>query len=185
MTARADGHSPGVFLDRDGTIIEDRGHIRDTSDVVLYKGAVQALGKLQEHFRLFIVTNQTGVAKGEITIEDVDRINSYLTSLLAESGIAIVQTYVCPHARGDGCKCIKPKPWFLNKAAKDHGIDLKRSFAIGDHPHDVELAANAGAKGIYLLCGHGRKHRRELDMKVPIVPGIQQAAELILESGIS
>lgn len=172
---------PAVFLDRDGTIIEDRGHLSDPSQVVFYKDTVPSLRSLSDHFALFIVTNQSGVAKGEITMQDVERVNSHVGSYLAAHGIAFRATYVCPHERGSGCHCIKPNPYFLKKAERDFGIDLGRSFVIGDHPHDVELAENAGAVGIFVLTGHGMKHRDELPRGTEVADGIKEATEIILK----
>ena len=170
-----------MFLDRDGTIIEDRGHLSLASQVVFFSDTISSLQRLQEHFALFIVTNQPGVAKGVISAQDVARVNAYIESYLAGSGVRIVATYVCPHGRSDGCACIKPKPYFLKKAEENHGIDLRHSFVIGDHPHDVVLAEKVGASGIYLLSGHGSKHRQELSGDFPVVDGIRDAAELIIK----
>ena len=169
-----------VFLDRDGTLIEEHGYISDLSEVVFYPETVDALQRLKERFKLFIVTNQSGVGEEVITLADVERINGYLTEHLAEHGIQIIQVYVCPHSRNDECSCRKPNPYFLYQAAEEHNIDLAGSYVIGDHPSDVELAENAGARGIYLLTGHGAKHRKELSSNVFVEPGIQQAADFIL-----
>ena len=169
-----------VFLDRDGTIIEDRGHLRDPSDVVFFPETFEALRKLQEHFVLFIITNQPGVAKGLISRSDVNRINVHLINTLAKAGIKITDIYVCPHSRSDNCVCIKPRPYFVKKAADEYRIDLRRSFVVGDHPHDVQLAGNVGAHGIYLLTGHGRKHLPELPADTDVVDGIMQAAKKII-----
>lgn len=169
-----------VFLDRDGTLIEDRGHLADPADVILYPGAVEALLGLQQHFRLFIVTNQSGVAKGLIGPEDVARVNRFLLDRLAASGVRIARVYVCPHQRSDNCPCIKPKPYFLEQAAAEFGLDLARSFSVGDHPHDVELARNVGGQGIYVSTGHGMKHLGELKGGAVIVAGIAEAADWIL-----
>ena len=171
---------PAVFLDRDGTIIEDRGYLSCLSQVVFFDDTVPALQKLQAHFDLFIVTNQSGVARKLITPEDVVRVNRHVLSHLARSGIRIVETYVCPHARHDDCRCMKPKPYFLRKAETDHQVDLARSFVLGDHPHDVTFGENAGAKGIYLLTGHGEKHLSEVAEGTTIVHDIRDAVELIL-----
>ena len=169
-----------VFLDRDGTIIEDRGHLREPSKVAFFPETFDALRRLREHFLLFIVTNQVGVAEGLITLADVERINQSIVSALGERGITITDVYVCPHRRSDKCPCIKPQPYFLQKAAERYGIDLRASFTVGDHPHDVELARNAGAHGIYVLTGHGRKHLGELPHAAPVASGIAEAAEMIL-----
>jgi D-glycero-D-manno-heptose 1,7-bisphosphate phosphatase len=170
-----------VFLDRDGTLIEDRGHLSNPSQVVFFSETVDALRRLADRFLLFIVTNQSGVEKGEITREDADRVNAHVVSYLREHGISITETYVCPHQRASNCRCTKPNPYFLKKAEQEFGIDLSRSFTVGDHPHDVEFAEHGGAAGIYVLSGHGSKHRNELPDHVSITRSISQAVDRILE----
>jgi len=175
---------PAVFLDRDGTLIEDRGHLRRTQEVSLFPCTVSALRRLQEAFLLFIVTNQSGVAEGELTCREVERVNGHVVRQLAEAGVRIAETYTCPHKRADGCECIKPNPHFLFLAASDHHVDLRRSFVIGDHPHDVELARNAGAQGVYVYTGHGRRHADELSEDEVIAYDVFEAAEWILSYSI-
>ena len=109
-----------VFLDRDGTIIEDRGHLRDPSDAVIFPETFEALRKLQDYFSLFIVTNQAGIAEGRISLDDANRVNSSIVTTLAEARLKITDVYVCPHSRSDNCVCIKPKPYFVRKAAEDY-----------------------------------------------------------------
>ena len=169
-----------VFLDRDGTLIEDRGSLRSPSEVIFYPGVVETLLQLQEHFLLFIVTNQSGVAKGEIDRNDVDRVNVHIATTLAEEGVMLTDIFVCPHQRADGCKCIKPEPYFLQKAAESYQVDLKRSVVIGDHPCDVLLAENVSARGIYVLSGHGRKHSHELAEGTETAADINEAAARVL-----
>jgi len=169
-----------IFLDRDGTIIEDNGHLSDLSEVVFFQKAFEALLRLRKYFLLFIVTNQPGVASGLISREDVNYINSGIVKRFTQAGIEIADIYVCPHERSNNCDCIKPKPYFLQKAAKDYHIDLQQSFVVGDHPCDVQLAKNAGARGIYVLTGHGRKHVAELPEDTEIASGIMGAAEKII-----
>ena len=171
-----------VFLDRDGTILEDRGHLRDPSQVVFFVDTFDALRCLQDHFLLFIVTNQPGIAEGVLSQSDVNQVNAYVVSRLADAGVRITDVYVCPHRRSDACSCIKPQPYFLKKAAETYKVDLRSSFVIGDHPHDVLLARNAGARGVYVLTGHGAKHREELPEDTVVVPGIKEAANHILEA---
>ena len=180
MNIRQEIPRPAVFLDRDGTIIEDCGDLSNPAQVVFFKDTVPALRLLADHFALFIVTNQSGVAKGTITIEDVQRVNDYVEKYLAGEGAPIAATYVCPHQRSTSCLCIKPNPYFLKEAEREFGIDLRRSFAIGDHPHDVELATRVGATGIYVLSGHGMKHRADIAVQTIIVDGIREATERIL-----
>jgi D-glycero-D-manno-heptose 1,7-bisphosphate phosphatase len=172
---------PAVFLDRDGTLIEDRGHLADAAQVAFFPDAIEALRRLQEHSLLFLVTNQSGVARGLITMESVNQVNARVISHLAAHGVTITDVYVCPHERSDGCSCIKPNPHFLHKAAAEHGVDLRRSFTVGDHPHDVELARAVGARGVYVRTGHGSKHLAELPPGEIVVAGIGEAADRILE----
>jgi D-glycero-D-manno-heptose 1,7-bisphosphate phosphatase len=172
---------PAVFLDRDGTIIADRGFLSHPTQVEFFEDTVSSLQQLQEYFALFMVTNQSGVAKGAISIQDVERVNSHIASYLAGFGVGFVEIYVCPHDHTDGCFCIKPKPYFLRKTEKDHSIDLQHSFVIGDHPHDVAFGTNVGANGIFVLSGHGMNHRGELPRDTVVASGIGEAAELIIK----
>jgi D-glycero-D-manno-heptose 1,7-bisphosphate phosphatase len=178
MSSTGEQLRAAIFLDRDGTIIEDVGHLGDPRMVTFLPGAVAALQRLQKRFTLFIVTNQSGVAKGLLTLDQVATVNAYVTGELASLGVPIAQVFVCPHARSDGCECIKPKPYFLNLAAREYAIDLKRSFTIGDHPHDVEFAHSVGATGIYVLTGHGEKHRKDVDPASLIAPSLAEALPL-------
>lgn len=173
-------HRPAVFLDRDGTLIEDRGHLASPTQAAFIPGTIEALRRLQEDFLLFIVTNQSGVAEGLLSPEAVQQVNQYVVGRLADAGVTIADVYVCPHRRADGCQCIKPHPYFLLQAAGRYGVDLRRSFTVGDHPHDVQLAERVGAQGIYVCTGHGWKHLNELPDAVPVVPDIRAAAEWIL-----
>lgn len=171
---------PAIFWDRDGTLIEDRGHLSDLGDVVLFPGTINALRRLQDDFQFFIVTNQSGVADGTISANDVERINAHVVSRLADAGLTISAVYVCPHRREDGCVCIKPNPYFLHKAAEDFRVSLRDSFVVGDHPHDVELAERAGGQGVYVCTGHGMKHLDELQGRHVVVADIEAAADWIL-----
>lgn len=175
-------NQPAVFLDRDGTLIEDRGHLRAPAEVVFYPGTLPALRRLQPHYRLFVVTNQSGVSKGEVTGAEVERVNDHVVDRLRDAGVEIAAVYCCPHQHSDNCACIKPKPLFLERAVREHGVDLCRSFAVGDHPHDVEFARNVGATGIYVLTGHGPKHRAELAANTVVAQDIQEATEIILHA---
>ncbi len=173
---------PAVFLDRDGTLIEDRGVLAEPSDVVFFPDTVDALRRLQEHFLLFVVTNQPGVARGAITLENVNGVNARVLSHLADHGVTLTAVYVCPHQHSDACSCMKPNPHFLHKAAAEYAVDLPMSFTVGDHPHDVEFARSVGARGVYVRTGHGEKHLPELPPSVIVVPGIGEAADWILKT---
>jgi D-glycero-D-manno-heptose 1,7-bisphosphate phosphatase len=178
--AMSNNKNAAVFLDRDGTIMEDRGYLSDVSEIVFFPETIEALHQLQKYFLLFIVTNQPGIARGIISCEEVNHINSEIVKKFTKAGIEISDIYVCPHDRSDNCECIKPKPYFLQKTASGYNIDLQRSFVVGDHPCDVQLAKNAGARGIYILTGHGSKHVTELPEDTEVVSGIMEATERII-----
>ena len=159
---------PAVFLDRDGTIIEDRNFITRTEDVHFLPGAVAALRALQRAgFLLFIVTNQSGVGRGLMEIADVERLHRFLAAQLAKQGVKLDGVYVCPHHPNDGCACRKPLPKHLLSAAEAHGVDLTRSYLVGDRLSDVETAQNAGCIPILVETGLGKevasKHRDQLE----------------------
>jgi L-threonylcarbamoyladenylate synthase len=173
---------PAVFLDRDGTLIEDRGWLRSPADVRFFPDTVPALKRLAAAgHELFIATQQSGVSRGLLAAEEVAGVNAHVVARLAGEGIAIREVLCCMHGPEDGCDCRKPNPAPLRRTAAAHGLDLARSFVVGDHPHDVDLARQAGAQGVYVRTGHGDKHRDELPAAVTaIVPGIREAADWIL-----
>ena len=173
---------PAVFLDRDGTIIEDVGYIHHSSLVAFYSFSFKALQILQNHFLLFIVTNQSGIAKGIVTEKQVEAVNQHITDHLISNGIEVYDTFYCPHKNEDACHCKKPSPFFLNLAARLYNVDLSRSFMIGDHPSDVECGVNAGVTPIYVRSGHGIKHQSELAREVCICGNILDASEFILST---
>ena len=171
---------PACFLDRDGTIIEDRRYLADPDAIEFIPGAIEALRLLQKQYLLFIVTHQGGVSEGRITMDEVNRVNAAFRKRVEMEGIHIEEIYVCPHQRKEECECIKPKTYFPEKASEEYGIDLSRSVSIGDHPHDAILGRNFGGRGIYLLTGHGEKHSQELPPGIPVAPDLSEAASMII-----
>jgi len=172
---------PAIFLDRDGTLIEEKGYLRQPEEVEFLPGIFEALKKIKDRYLLFIVTHQPGISRGHLKPEEVERVNSFLRHRLAQEGIIIQKIYVCPHQREENCECLKPKPYFLFQASQEFGVDLLSSYVIGDHPADVELARQAGASGIYLLTGHGPKHLSELTHYFPVVSNLKEAIDFILK----
>ncbi|MHB1357870.1 MAG: HAD-IIIA family hydrolase, partial [Anaerolineae bacterium] len=170
---------PAVFLDRDGTLIEDIGVLAAPDQIKLFPDTVAALSALQRKYLLFVVTNQPGIAEGAISADQVAIVNRTLGDLLSQKGIHIEKWYVCPHTRKDECQCIKPNPMFLLEAAKEYDLDLPRSFMIGDHPHDVLTGDTVGVYGLFLLTGHGRKHLGELPPEKLVFHSISDAAKWI------
>lgn len=174
------GMKKAVFLDRDGTIIQDAGYLKHPSEVEFFEDSIRVLSQLQKEFVLFIVTNQSGISKGLTTEAEVADVNRYIDNHLRENGVIVREWYVCPHQSSDNCGCKKPKPYFLFKAAEKHGIDISESYVIGDHPHDVDFAERGGAKGLYVLTGHGARHLSELSHEVAVFHNLSGAAERIL-----
>jgi len=158
--------SPAAFLDRDGTIIEDLGYLGNPAGIRFIPGAVEALRALQRSgYRLILVTNQAGVARGLITEADVRRVNDRLAALLAEAGVRLDGIYYCPHHPEHGppeyrreCACRKPKPGMIHQAIHEYDLDPARSVVIGDHATDAALAlAFPGMRAIMVRTGHGRE----------------------------
>lgn len=173
---------PAIFLDRDGTLIDDVGYIRKPSEVVFYPFTIEALKMLKEHFMFFIITNQSGIAKGLTTEEEVAAVNAFITDSLLNNGIGISDVFCCPHNTEDNCICKKPKTYFIEKACELYNIDLSGSYIIGDHPSDVNCGLNAGITPIYLLSGHGEKHRNEIVAGTLVFDNLLLAAASILDN---
>ena len=171
---------PAVFLDRDGTLIDDVGYIKQSSEVSFYPFTFEALSVLQEHFLLFIITNQSGIGKGITTTEEVSEVNKFILKILKQQEIVIYDTFCCPHKTDDKCDCKKPKTYFIDKAQQLYNIDLSRSFIIGDHPSDVQCGLNAGITPVYVLTGHGQMHRDELNNGVVICSNLLEASKHII-----
>ncbi len=143
---------PAVFVDRDGTLNEPPPpgcFLTRPEDVLLLPGEAVALRRLKEAGYLIVVfSNQSGVARGVMTLADVEAVNARLAELLAGGGAQLDGVYFCPHRDGDGCECRKPRPGMLLSAAKELGIDLTRSWGLGDAARDLAAARAAGCRVI-------------------------------------
>lgn len=170
-----------IFLDRDGTLNIDEGYTYKTNDLKFFPDVFEALSLLKEKFKFIIITNQSGIGRGYYSKEDFLRFNSRLVNELKKEGIQIEKTYFCPHHPEEMCDCRKPNIRFMKEAEKEFDLDLKGSWVIGDHPHDIELGKNAGCKTIYMLTGHGKKHKEDMDVKPDFTANsILEAARWIL-----
>ncbi|MBI2650116.1 HAD family hydrolase [Candidatus Woesearchaeota archaeon] len=147
-----------VLMDRDGVVTEDTGYVHKIEDFNLVENAVEGL-KLLKGFKLIFITNQSGIGRGYFKFEDFLDYNNRVVQELKKNGIKIEKTYVCPHAPEDNCECRKPKTKMIKDAARDFGIDLGKSFMIGDKKIDVEMGHNAGCKSILVLTGNGMKEK--------------------------
>jgi D-glycero-D-manno-heptose 1,7-bisphosphate phosphatase len=152
-----------VFLDRDGTLIEEREYLSDPENVAPFAGAAEALLSLQTAgFKLFIVSNQSGVGRGFFTMKDVERIHDRMTQWFARNGVRFERIYVAPEAPGQPSRGRKPSPQFLLDARDEFGLDLSSSYIIGDKLSDLECGWNAGVKKCILVrTGYGRKLEQE------------------------
>ncbi len=143
-----------IFLDRDGTLNPDPGYIRSSDQFELFPGAAQALSRLkQAGARLIVVTNQSGVARGLFSVGDLDGIHAKLRRLLGEADVSLDAIYVCPHHPDEGCDCRKPNRGLIDRAVEEQRVDLTRSYLIGDHARDMELAKRVGSRSILVTTG--------------------------------
>jgi histidinol-phosphate phosphatase family protein len=155
-----------LFLDRDGTINVEREFISSPDDVELIPGAAEGLFLAATHgFKLFVISNQSGVARGLMTEDDVVRVNQRLIDLLGSEGAKLDAVEFCGHHPSvtGRCECRKPRRGMVDRVLKRFDIDLARSFVIGDRVFDVELAYNIGAKAIMVMTGYGREELAELN----------------------
>jgi D-glycero-D-manno-heptose 1,7-bisphosphate phosphatase len=147
---------PAVFLDRDGTIAEEVGYLNHSSRFRMFPFAATAVRRLNEAgLPVVVVTNQSGVRRGYFPESLVHAVNELMTQQLAAAGARIDAIYYCPHTSADACTCRKPKTGMLVQAAREHSLDLRRSFVVGDRYGDIELAQNAQARSILVRTGYG------------------------------
>lgn len=177
-----------VFLDRDGTINEERHYLHRPEDVVVFAGAGAALRKLQDAgFKLFVVSNQSGVGRGYFSLADVNRVNDRLLSELGRDGVTIEKIYIAPEAPDMPSRGRKPSPQFLFDARDEYGLDLGQSYLIGDKLIDLECGWNAGVKKCILVrTGYGAETGQsgaaELAKSV-VVDTLGDAANYIVSQG--
>ncbi len=150
---------PAIFLDRDGTINLDTGYVKNPDEVFLLEGVAEGIRKLKDGFgfKIIVISNQAGVSKGLMTFEDVEVVNAKINELLQNEGTCVDAFYYCPfHPDNDPpgrTICRKPSPFMILKAAKEHNIDLNKSYMIGDKVSDVEAGFNANIKTVFLNAG--------------------------------
>ena len=144
---------PAIFLDRDGVLIENRpDYVREWSEVNIFPEAIDALSfPAIRNYKIVIVTNQSAVGRGLISLEIAEDINNELVNRIRADGGQVDAVYMCPHAPADGCFCRKPKPGLLLQAAQDLSLDLQRSWMIGDAWSDLQAGQAAGIRQPILL----------------------------------
>ncbi|HBM16366.1 MAG TPA: D-glycero-beta-D-manno-heptose-1,7-bisphosphate 7-phosphatase [Lentisphaeria bacterium] len=154
------------FLDRDGVINVEKNYVHRVEDLVVYDETYKAIALLRDRgFKVIVITNQGGVAKGYYKEQDVFAVHTELDKLLAARDLCIDAYYYCLHHPGGiikkyamDCDCRKPAPGMILRAARDLNIDLSSSFMVGDKMSDIKASINAGCLGILVKTGHGFEH---------------------------
>ena len=177
------GARPAVFLDRDGTLIQDCHYLSDPDLVRLLAGAAEAVRAMKRAgYAVVLVTNQSGIGRGYFTEDQYRAVHAELVRQLATEGLELDGAYHCPEAPGesmDGETCRKPSPLLYRRAERELGLDLRRSWFVGDKGSDVEPARSLGGKGILVRTGYGQTEAADAPAECHIVDDLAAAAVLI------
>ena len=180
-----------VFLDRDGTLNYDPGYLKSVAELRMLPGVTAALARLKAAgARLVVVTNQSGIGRGFLTLKDLEAVHARLQGILEQGDAALDAIYFCPHHPDDGCRCRKPGTAMIERAVSELQLDLTRSYIVGDHFRDVQLARNVGAKAVLLVPGRvdaQALERLKAEQAVPdvIVESLEEAADWILDDAMA
>jgi D-glycero-D-manno-heptose 1,7-bisphosphate phosphatase len=137
-------------------VCEEVGYLNDASRFRMFASAADPIRRLNEaRLPVVVVTNQSGVGRGYFPDSLVHTVHELMKQQLAAAGAHVDGIYYCPHTSADGCECRKPRPGLLQRAAREHGLELSRSFVVGDRYRDVELARGVGSRGILVRTGYG------------------------------
>jgi D,D-heptose 1,7-bisphosphate phosphatase len=189
----ADRAQPAIFLDRDGTLNVEKGHLRRTEDLELLPGVGGVLRAFrQAGYRLIVLTNQPVIARGEATEAEVAAIHKKLEWELGKAGAYLDGIYICPHHPDKGfdgerqdlkmqCECRKPGTKLLEQACEDLHIDLSKSWMIGDHARDIEMARRAGLQSILLCPDAGGKEQQAFAVPDYIAANLMEASDFVLQ----
>jgi histidinol-phosphate phosphatase family protein len=178
---------PAVFLDRDGTVIFNKNYLSSPKQVKLYSCVAESINKLRASgFKVIIVTNQSGVARGMFSEQDLQKIHERFIFLLKKAGAKVDAIYYCPHIDEDSCNCRKPKSGMVLQSAKDLNIDLEKSYTVGDSVRDYLLGYNTGGKGILVLTGHGKRQKLKIAQEkikpMAVCKTLKEAVSLIIKN---
>jgi D,D-heptose 1,7-bisphosphate phosphatase len=171
-----------VFLDRDGTIAPDVNYCRRPEDFIMFKDVPFSIRKLNENgYKIVIITNQSGLARGYFTEETLARIHQRMKDELAAAGAKIDAIYYCPHHPDEHCDCRKPGTALFRKAAKDMNIDLVSSFMVGDTEKDIIAGKKAGCKTVLVATGT-KTEKTAIDISDYMVNNMKDAVQWILKN---
>lgn len=171
-----------VLLDRDGTLIAEKHYLASVDGIELLPGAVAGLRELQDAGHgLIVITNQSGIARGKLTLQTLAAIHDEIRLRLEREGVHLAAFYFCPHGPSEECSCRKPKPGMALRAAADFAFDLGESIVIGDKPADIELGRNCGATTILVRTGYGRETEAAGCQADYIAGDLWEAARFVLE----
>ncbi len=175
---------PAVFLDRDGVIVEEVGNVTHPDQLRVLPGVPEAVARLQERYLVIVATNQAAVGMGLITEDGLLEVHREMAGRLYSRGAFLDGICYCPHRPGAAlpaydvqCGCRKPQPGMLVTAGARWGVDMSRSFMVGDRQGDMDAARAAGVRGIRVGGGAARQHRGALS-----APDLPAAAEIILST---
>lgn len=180
MTGSPDESWPAVFLDRDGTLMHDADYCGDPRKVEVYPQAGPALRRLKHAgYKLVIITNQSGIGRGYFTEEEYGAVEA---EFLRQLGAGLIDaSYFCPDLPTSASVRRKPGPGMIFEARRDHGLDLRRSFFVGDKASDIGCGQNAGVRTILVRTGYGAAEKNSLADWT--VGDIAEAADIILKEG--
>ncbi|MCK4946782.1 MAG: D-glycero-beta-D-manno-heptose 1,7-bisphosphate 7-phosphatase [Candidatus Aureabacteria bacterium] len=173
-----------VFFDRDGTLNPDPGYINEPNKFEFYKGAKEALKNIYDiGYKIFVITNQSGVGRGLVKEDVLEEIHQKLVRELEAEGVEVAGVYYCPHHPGEKCNCRKPSPEMVRIAVREHGIDVARSFFIGDKRSDIETGKRAGCKTILVKTGEEGDNSKVEDCYPDyVISNIEEAVEILREA---
>jgi D-glycero-D-manno-heptose 1,7-bisphosphate phosphatase len=179
-------NSKAVFLDRDGTVIKEKPgvYLHAPGEVKLYKNTKKAFKLFKKlGYKIFIVSNQSGIGRGYFTEKEVNGVNCKMAKLLA-SCAKIEEIVYCPHAPNEPCQCRKPLPLLGQKLIKKYKIDASKSFTVGDKKSDVDFGLNLKTRSILTLTGNGRREAMKYkNINAKITSDLYGAAKYVSREG--
>jgi len=178
--SRAPTSSNVVILDRDGTLVTDKGYLSDPTELAFEPGAVEGLRRFAAlGYRLVVITNQSGVGRGFFTLEQLQLVNARLKTMVEATGVRLENIYFCPHAPDANCDCRKPALGLMRQAASELGFNPASAVVIGDKETDMEFGRRAGAMTLLISTNATSNLRDPPDL---VVTNLTDAAAAVASS---